>query len=68
MHHDKGVAKYFSYLNLFLFNMLLLVLGDNLLVMFFLLLRDVQIEPYLKRSCINYYLLHHYYTPTPSIR
>jgi NADH-quinone oxidoreductase subunit L len=34
MHHDKGVAKYFSYLNLFLFNMLLLVLGDNLLVMF----------------------------------
>lgn len=34
---------------------------DNLLVMFFLLLRDVQIEPYLKRSCINYYLLHHYY-------
>lgn len=34
MHHDKGVAKYFAYLNLFLFNMLLLVLGDNLLVMF----------------------------------
>jgi NADH-quinone oxidoreductase subunit L len=34
MHHDKGVAKYFSYLNLFLFNMLLLVLGENLLVMF----------------------------------
>ncbi len=34
MHHDKGAAKYFSYLNLFLFNMLLLVLGDNLLVMF----------------------------------
>jgi len=34
MRHDKGVAKYFSYLNLFLFNMLLLVLGDNLLVMF----------------------------------
>jgi NADH-quinone oxidoreductase subunit L len=34
MHHDKGVAKYFSYLNLFVFNMLLLVLGDNLLVMF----------------------------------
>jgi NADH-quinone oxidoreductase subunit L len=34
MHHDKGVAKYFSYLNLFLFNMLILVLGDNLLVMF----------------------------------
>jgi NADH-quinone oxidoreductase subunit L len=34
MHHDKGVAKYFAYLNLFLFNMLLLVLGNNLLVMF----------------------------------
>lgn len=34
MHHDKGAAKYFAYLNLFLFNMLLLVLGDNLLVMF----------------------------------
>jgi len=34
MHHDKGVAKYFSYLNLFVFNMLLLVLSDNLLVMF----------------------------------
>jgi NADH-quinone oxidoreductase subunit L len=34
MHHDKGVTKYFAYLNLFLFNMLLLVLGENLLVMF----------------------------------
>lgn len=34
MHHDKGVAKYFAYLNLFVFNMLLLVLGGNLLVMF----------------------------------
>lgn len=34
MHHDEGAAKYFAYLNLFLFNMLLLVLGDNLLVMF----------------------------------
>jgi NADH-quinone oxidoreductase subunit L len=34
MHHDKGVAKYFAYLNLFIFNMLLLVLGSNLLVMF----------------------------------
>jgi len=34
MHHDKGAAKYFAYLNLFIFNMLLLVLGDNLLVMF----------------------------------
>jgi proton-translocating NADH-quinone oxidoreductase, chain L len=34
MHHDKGVAKYFAYLNLFIFNMLILVLGDSLLVMF----------------------------------
>ncbi|MGZ3795568.1 MAG: NADH-quinone oxidoreductase subunit L [Pseudobdellovibrionaceae bacterium] len=34
MHNDKGVAKYFAYLNLFIFNMLLLVLGSNLLVMF----------------------------------
>ncbi|MCE3009421.1 MAG: NADH-quinone oxidoreductase subunit L [Proteobacteria bacterium] len=34
MHHDEGAAKYFAYLNLFLFNMLVLVLGDNLLVMF----------------------------------
>lgn len=34
MHHDQGAAKYFSYLNLFVFNMLILVLGDNLLVMF----------------------------------
>jgi NADH-quinone oxidoreductase subunit L len=34
MHHDKGVAKYFAYLNLFLFNMLILVLGDSLPVMF----------------------------------
>jgi NADH-quinone oxidoreductase subunit L len=34
MHHDAGAAKYFAYLNLFLLNMLILVLGDNLLVMF----------------------------------
>ncbi|MCH2532965.1 MAG: NADH-quinone oxidoreductase subunit L [Bdellovibrionales bacterium] len=34
MSHDKRPAKYFSYLNFFIFNMLLLVLGDNLLVMF----------------------------------
>ena len=34
MSHDKHPAKYFAYLNLFIFNMLLLVLGDNLLVMF----------------------------------
>ena len=34
MHHDEGAAKYFAYLNLFLFNMLILVLGDSLPVMF----------------------------------
>ncbi|MDZ4677328.1 MAG: NADH-quinone oxidoreductase subunit L [Oligoflexia bacterium] len=34
MSHDAKPAKFFAYLNLFLFNMLILVLGDNLLVMF----------------------------------
>lgn len=34
MSHDDRPSKYFAYLNLFIFNMLLLVLGDNLLVMF----------------------------------
>ena len=34
MDHDERPAKYFAYLNLFIFNMLLLVLGSNLLVMF----------------------------------
>jgi len=34
MADDKGFARYFAYLNLFLFFMLLLVLGNNLLVMF----------------------------------
>ena len=34
MAHDEGFARYFSYLNLFLFFMLLLVLGSNLLLMF----------------------------------
>jgi NADH-quinone oxidoreductase subunit L len=34
MSHDARPFKYFAYLNLFLFNMLLLVLGDNLLVTF----------------------------------
>lgn len=34
MHHDKGAAKYFSYLNFFIFNMLILVLGDSLLTLF----------------------------------
>ncbi len=34
MSHDDRPSKYFAYLNLFIFNMLLLVLGDNLLIMF----------------------------------
>lgn len=34
MHHDDGFGKFFSYLNLFVFFMLLLVLGSNYLVMF----------------------------------
>jgi NADH-quinone oxidoreductase subunit L len=34
MSHDAKPAKFFAYLNLFLFNMLILVLGDNLLLMF----------------------------------
>ena len=34
MSHDKSPARYFAYLNLFLFNMLVLVLADNLLLMF----------------------------------
>jgi NADH-quinone oxidoreductase subunit L len=34
MSHDEGVTKYFAYLNLFLFNMLILVLGNSLPVMF----------------------------------
>ena len=34
MSHDNGYARYFSYLNLFVFAMLLLVLGDNFLLMF----------------------------------
>jgi len=34
MAHDKGFARYFAYLNLFLFFMLVLVLGKNLIVLF----------------------------------
>ncbi len=34
MSHDKGFTRYFAYLNLFLFFMLLLILGDSLPVMF----------------------------------
>ncbi|HCA43417.1 MAG TPA: NADH-quinone oxidoreductase subunit L [Bacteroidetes bacterium] len=34
MHGDPGFAKYFAFLNLFVFAMLNLVLGDNLLLIF----------------------------------
>jgi NADH-quinone oxidoreductase subunit L len=34
MSHDDGYRRFFAYLNLFVFFMLLLVLGDNFLVMF----------------------------------
>ena len=34
MEEDPSYGRYFAYLNLFMFAMLLLVLGDNLLVMF----------------------------------
>jgi len=34
MHGDPGYSRYFVYLNLFAFSMLMLVLGDNLLVTF----------------------------------
>jgi NADH-quinone oxidoreductase subunit L len=34
MSHDKGYARYFAYLNLFVFAMLMLVLGDSLLTLF----------------------------------
>jgi NADH-quinone oxidoreductase subunit L len=34
MAHDRSPARYFAYLNLFLFSMLLLVLGENLVMLF----------------------------------
>ncbi len=34
MHGEKGFARYFAYLNLFMFSMLNLVLGNNLLLLF----------------------------------
>ena len=34
MHGDPGFSRFFAYLNLFAFSMLMLVLGDNLLVTF----------------------------------
>lgn len=39
MGTDRGVARYFTYLNLFVFFMLLLVMGSNLLVLFVSTLR-----------------------------
>jgi NADH-quinone oxidoreductase subunit L len=35
MHGDEGFWKFFAYLNLFIFSMLLLVMGDNFLMLFF---------------------------------
>ncbi len=34
MDHDEGMVRFFVYLNLFIFFMLLLVMGDNLLLLF----------------------------------
>lgn len=34
MAHDEGMVRYFAYLNLFIFFMLLLVMADNLLLLF----------------------------------
>jgi NADH-quinone oxidoreductase subunit L len=34
MHGDRGYARFFTYLNLFMVSMLLLVMGDNYLVLF----------------------------------
>ena len=34
MHGDEGYTRYFAYLNLFVFSMLILVLGNNYLMMF----------------------------------
>ncbi|MEP7195980.1 MAG: NADH-quinone oxidoreductase subunit L [Saprospiraceae bacterium] len=34
MHEDKGFSRFFAYLNLFLFSMLLLITGSNLILLF----------------------------------
>ena len=34
MSHDPGYWRFFAYLNLFMFSMLLLVLADNFLLVF----------------------------------
>jgi NADH-quinone oxidoreductase subunit L len=35
MHDDEGFHKFFAYLNLFVFSMLLLIMGGNFLILFF---------------------------------
>ncbi|QMU31435.1 NADH-quinone oxidoreductase subunit L [Adhaeribacter radiodurans] len=35
MHHDENFGKFFAFLNLFIFSMLLLVMGSNYVLMFF---------------------------------
>lgn len=35
MHEDEGFHKFFAYLNLFIFSMLLLVMGGNYMILFF---------------------------------
>lgn len=34
MHDDKGIARFFAYLNLFIFSMLMLVMGSNFIMLF----------------------------------
>jgi NADH-quinone oxidoreductase subunit L len=34
MHEDEGFSRFFAYLNLFMFSMLVLVLGDSILLLF----------------------------------
>jgi NADH-quinone oxidoreductase subunit L len=34
MHHDEGFNRFFAYMNLFVFSMLILVMGSNYLMMF----------------------------------
>ncbi len=34
MYEDKGIARFFAYLNLFIFSMLILVLGSNFIMLF----------------------------------
>jgi NADH-quinone oxidoreductase subunit L len=34
MHHDENVGKFFSFLNLFVFSMLILVMGANFVILF----------------------------------